>query len=33
MFLIDTIIKYISDKKRKMKTDNVIIVFLVEKNH
>lgn len=33
IFLIDTIIKYISDKKRKMKTDNVIIVFLVEKNH
>ena len=33
MFLIDTIIKYISDKKRKMKTDSVIIVFLVEKNH
>lgn len=33
IFLIDTIIKYISDKKRKMKTDNVIIVFLVGKNH
>lgn len=33
IFLIDTIIKYISALKKKMKTDNVIIVFLVEKNH